>query len=275
MNLNYREILSDFLHIRKEANPSYSLRAMARDLEIPSSNLSNIMNGKAGLSRESATKIADKLQITDKEKGYFIDLVLASDARSKKEKLAAQKRLINSDLDPHRKNVHDDYFKIISDWYYFAVLELITTSIFKSDHKWLASTLDLDIELIDKIMARLLRLNLIRKEGNKYKSTDIQLQTTNDIPSSSIRKHNVQILNMASDAIFEQETTEREISSLTIAINSEDISFVKKRIREFKNSLDLELMERAKSKGANKVYCLAIQFFNLLQKENHETNKSI
>ena len=79
------------------------------------------------------------------------------------------------------------------------------------------------------------------------------------------KKHNTQILRKATESIFEQSVEERELSTLTIAVNSEDIDFVKQRIREFKKDLDKELMARNEKRRPNKVYCLAIQFFDLLK----------
>ena len=81
------------LEKRKLTNPRYSLRSFARDMNIPSSHMSKILRGLQGMSKERAEMICDRLQIVGEEKIFFVDLVLASDARSKKGKLEAAKRL--------------------------------------------------------------------------------------------------------------------------------------------------------------------------------------
>ena len=268
---DYRTILNEYFIIRKEMNPNYSLRSFAKDLGMPSSNLSSVISGKQGLSKESAEKIAKNLRIKGSEKNKFIDLVLASDARSKKEKILATARLRQESL-LDKKELQEDYFKLISDWYYYAILELITIEDFQSSDKWIAEQLGISLNETEKAMERLVRLGLIEIKNNIYQSTGAQLDTTYDIPSFYIKKHNAQILSKASEAIVEQDIEKREISTLTIAINDEDIKFVKKRIREFRNDLDKELMERTKKNGANRVYSLAIQFFDLLKGSSDENN---
>lgn len=261
---DYRDILKEYLLIRKESNPRYSLRAFAKDLGIPVSNLSNILSGKLGLSKNKAESITEKLNISGLEKNRFIDLVLASDARSKKEKILAQGRLHKYESDD-KKELKDDYFKLISEWYYYTILELLTLEGFKSSHRWIAAKLDIAIDEVDEAMSRLVRLGLVKKEGRYYISTGAQLDTSFDIPSLFIKKHNTQILSKASQAILDQDIERRELSTLTIALNAEDIGFVKKEIRIFRNHIDQELMNRSRKKGANRVYSLAIQFFDLLK----------
>jgi uncharacterized protein (TIGR02147 family) len=261
---NYRDILNEYFLIRRESNPNYSLRAFASDLDIPSSNLSCVLNGKQGLSEKSASQITEKLNITGEERSHFVDLVLATDARSKKEKILARGRL-RGYQQSSKKSLQEDYFKLISEHYYYTILELLTLSQFQSDHKWIAAQLGVDKKTVDTAMARLVRLNLVECKDKQYISTGVQLDTTFDIPSYFIKKHNVQILNKAKDSLLEQSVDIRETSTLTIAMNVDDLGYVKKRIREFRNDIDKELMLRSKKKGANRVYNLAIQFFDLLK----------
>lgn len=56
--LNYRFFLKRELNARKARNAAYSLRSFARDLEMPSSKLSEVLNSKCGLSQKSAEKLA-------------------------------------------------------------------------------------------------------------------------------------------------------------------------------------------------------------------------
>lgn len=267
---NYRDTLKEYLLIKKEINPDYSLRSFARDLDMPSSNLSNVLKGIQGLSKTSATKIVEKLRIEGEEKDLFVDSVLALDARSNKEKILARGRLNKRTQDPSKRIIQEDYFKLISEWYYFTILELITLKEFNSEHSWIAENLEIEESLVDSAMERLVRLNLITKVNGVYESTNAQLKTNSDLPSISIKKHNMQILKKASDAIMNQNVAKREISTLTVAINNEDLDFVKNEIREFKAKLNKDLMTRAAKKGANRVYCLSMQFFDLLKGKSNE-----
>jgi plasmid maintenance system antidote protein VapI len=68
-------ILTNAFEEKRSRNPSYSLRAFSRDLEISVSHLSAIMNGQKKLSTQQAGKIAIKLQLAPEE---FIELVTST-----------------------------------------------------------------------------------------------------------------------------------------------------------------------------------------------------
>lgn len=90
---SYRDFMLRELERRQRKNPSYSLRAFARDLEVPSSRLSEILNRKMGLSETRAVALAEKLNLSSSEREFFIDLALAEHARSAVIKEMAQRRV--------------------------------------------------------------------------------------------------------------------------------------------------------------------------------------
>ena len=67
-NIKYLKLIKQVYTERKTRNKKYSLRAFARDLDIPVSSLSELLSGKSGISKERAIKVADKLNLSIKEK---------------------------------------------------------------------------------------------------------------------------------------------------------------------------------------------------------------
>lgn len=259
-------ILKNHFLLRKETNPRFSLRSFAHYLGIPSSNLSMVLNGKRGLSRLSAQKIADRLKMSMQEKDEFINSVMQSHARSKKEKILAKDALKSSQLNSG-SYITDDYFCLISDWYYFAILELLVCKDFCMDIKTMAKKLLLTESEVSQALKRLERLELIKKKKGQYIPTQILLKTRSDIPSMATKKHNIQLLNKQINAILNDQLSEREIRTLTVACHEEDIAFVKEQVRKFTAEINVELTNRLKTRKANRVYALTVGFFNLLTKE--------
>src|SRR5438128_1427996 len=93
LSSDYKTILKEELAARCRQNPRYSLRAFARDLKIAPSRLSEILNGKQGLSRPAADKIARALGYGASEIERFCDLVESVHARSKRDRDSARVRL--------------------------------------------------------------------------------------------------------------------------------------------------------------------------------------
>lgn len=107
--MGYKKLLRDKFEKRKMANPRYSLRAFARDIRISPSRLSEILNGKQGLSESGAEKISSALGMEGEEKARFILQVVAEDSRSKHKRRLAKEKLDARAQDiepPHNTSEH-------------------------------------------------------------------------------------------------------------------------------------------------------------------------
>ena len=102
-----RTLLKKHLVEMKKRNPSYSLRAFARKLEISPSALSEIIAGRRKVSRRTAARVFGKINMTSSEQ----------------EKLNALMRQEDS-----RKPLPEDVFSIIAGWQYYAILSLFELS---------------------------------------------------------------------------------------------------------------------------------------------------
>ena len=263
MTTHYADYLRQRLQERISANSRYSLRAFARDLGLNASKLSEVLNRKQGLSVESARKICAKLALSTEDTEYFCRLVEASDARSKRQRLAAQTAIETLGRDESLRQIQDDTFKIISDWYHYALLSLTETSGFKSDAVWIAKRLGITKLEVEEAIKRLERLELLEVSGTKIKSTGVQLTTASGLASESIRKFNRQVIEKSLQAIALQTVDEREIGTLTTSIHTDDLPAIKDLVRRQRRELNQFIMARNKIRKPNEVYCLATQFFRL------------
>ena len=94
--MDYRSILKSEFAQRCDRNSGYSLRAFARDLKIHPSRLSAVLNGKKGLSKDSASDVAKILGFAPREAEMFCDLVEATHARSAAARGIAQASLMRA-----------------------------------------------------------------------------------------------------------------------------------------------------------------------------------
>lgn len=260
---DYTDILKSTLEERKLYNSAYSLRALARDLNMESANLSKILSGQKGLSEEKALIICEKLGFTDEESSYFCDLVNVKHARSRKKRELAKSRLESYLAKSSVREIKEDVFKIISDWYHYATLELITIKGFKSDIKWIAKKLSISSQTAQDAIDRLKNLELIEIKNGKILSTGVQLETTNGVSSKSIKKLNKQLIKKAESAITGQNVNERHLSTLTLAVSREDIKEYGELIEKFKREFDQFSIKQGKKNKPDEVYSLTMQFTKL------------
>jgi uncharacterized protein (TIGR02147 family) len=256
---DYRALLKDELEKRCKKNTRYSLRAFARDLGVSSARLSLVLAGKGGLSVERAHKIARILGLNETEREHFATLVEATHGRSAVTRELATVKLRQFEV-PVYQQIQADAFRVISDWYHYAILELTVVDGFKPDPAWISKALGIAEMEAKLAVERLERLDLIEwKAGTLVAKTGFTA-STDGIPSESLRKFHQQILNKASEAIVLQTVEERNLSSITLAFDRSKMPEAAERIRRFRREFDRDM---AAPQGADSVYCLAIQFFDL------------
>src|SRR4051812_14469315 len=78
---NYRSYLRSILAKRISANSAYSSRALARNLGLAASTLSEVLKGEKNLSPEKAMAVAHRLELSPGESDYFCLLVQYASAK--------------------------------------------------------------------------------------------------------------------------------------------------------------------------------------------------
>jgi uncharacterized protein (TIGR02147 family) len=256
---DYREYLKDELERRLQANPQYSLRAFARDIKISPQILSLVLKGKKGISSEAAIRLAERLDLSTEESSYFYDLVELSQARTESVRQIVRYRLGRYSENQNYRTLQEDVFKIIADWHHYALLELTFSKGFKKDPVWIAKRLGITPLEARQAIDRLLRLELLEESDGTYKKTEVNLATTQDVPSAALRKLTAQLLSKASEALQSQGVSERDFGTMTMAIDPAKLPEAKERIRKFRR----ELAEFLESGERTEVYNFGTQLFRL------------
>ncbi len=266
---DYRSIISRELEARKRRRSGYSLRAFARDLKIPAPKLSQIISGTCGISPTRAAKIAKAIGLSAEEKELFTLMVTAQHSRSLAERKQAETKIAKLKSTDGFGPLALERFKIISDWYYSAILELVKLKSFKPDTKWISSRLGVEKEFIETALERLVDFGLLKRDQNaNLERTDNFLATPSGIPSREIREHHSQILNKADQALDRVPVEQRDFSTMTMAIDSSRMEEARAALRDFRRNFCKEIQS---SPDKNRVYCLAIQFFPLEKGDSHDS----
>jgi uncharacterized protein (TIGR02147 family) len=237
----YRERLQSELKRRQRINPSYSMRAFARDLGLNHTFLSKILSGKNELSHVRALSVAQKL-------GYSRKQALEFTSRTEATLLTL------------------DAFEVVSDWYHYGVLELSRCKGFKATPRFIASRLGISKADAEAALPRLIRLGLLKQKGKTYIKTDNLIVTPTDFPSQALRSFHMQMIGKAKNALEEQTVSERDITGMTIAVDVKKLSLAKREIQKFQKRM-VRLLEGSE---ANEVYQLNVQLFRISNPEKKE-----
>jgi uncharacterized protein (TIGR02147 family) len=261
---DYREYLFRELEARKTRNAGYSLRAFARDLGLHAPKLSQILSRQCGVSERSARSLAKKLGLSVSESEFFVALVGAAHNRSKSARERSYTQIKEIVLNRY-DNIDLDQFKILADWYHFAILELSEVKDFDSNPKWIAARLGLDRGTVELAIQRLIEKQLLtRNKAGRLVQTYKSLATPTDLPSREIRAHHAQILKKAAIALEENAVSARDYSTMTFAIDTRLLPEAKKMLKEFRRRFCSNFENRG---SLDSVYCLAMQFFPLDERQ--------
>ncbi|MCX6123326.1 MAG: DUF4423 domain-containing protein [Proteobacteria bacterium] len=241
---------------RRSANPQYSLRAFSKKLGVAAGRLTEIFDGKRQLTSSMGKLIAGGLEMEPKEVNEFIAAIERARVDNRRKRPAKPADyLLRQGAQAVYDQLSADEFHLVSDWYHFAILNLIATNDFRSDNGWIAKRLGITSTEVEVAITRLERLDLLRTVKGKLQRIKGPVTTTNDVPSAALKISHKQSLEQANAAIDDVAIDLRDVTSMTMAVNLRKIPEAKKIIREFRRNLAALLEEGQKEE----VYNLNIQ----------------
>lgn len=230
-------------------NPRYSLRAFAKNLNIDSSTLSALMNGKRPLTPQMAKKILKQADLGDarlKEKLWFQFLEGS-----------------NSEATEDYSILNEMETELVASWEHFAILALLEIPNFHAPTKQISLRLNIPIAIVVDCLSRMEKLGFVQKKKDSWHLLKRNITTTTDIPNSALRMANRQYLEKALESLELDGIGDRDITGITCAIDRKKLPEAKKMIREFRRKISTYLESGSKTS----VYRLNIQLFPL-SKEN-------
>lgn len=226
-----------------------------------SSSLTMVLKGQRAPSSDMVVVLAEDLKMNVKEKSYF-ELLIQLEKINKKnkdpKKVLEKIAKLNSNKHAIALGLKD--FSAISEWYYFAIKQIIPMPSFVEDEDWIYRKLRRKVtpSQIKYAIGVMLEMKTIgRDEQGKLIVLKEGLITTNDVPSSAIRRHHFGMINRALEAIEEQDVKERQVSSVTMRIKEEDLESAKQSIFDFIKDFN----NKYSSTEADELFQMNMQFF--------------
>ena len=258
---NYQDRLRAELTRRQNVNQRYSLRTFAKTIGLSPAFLSKVLRGNLDLSPERAVDVAERLGYSAGETAQFCQLVQMNRMSSPKLSHVFAATSAEAADAAGFVPVALDAFQTVSDWYHYALLELSQCKDFSSEPSFIAHALGISEKEAAGALTRLVRVGLMKRIRGKYVKTNQYLATPTDKPSQAVRNFHAQMIQKAQHALQAQAVEQRDITGITIAINSEKMSLAKNEIRKFRRKM-AKLLDSSKP---TEVYQLNVQFFKLTQ----------
>lgn len=242
----FKHILQGEFVRRCKKNPNYSLRSFAKSLKLDSSTLSQFISGRRPITRKTAKRLAGQIELSPAECDVF------AVKENEMQKMSA------------------DHFSIISDWYHFAILELMELKGFRPDIRWISKKLNLSATETRIAVERLCRVGLLKiHPDGRWEDISGGYTTTGEeeLINSAYRRNQRQILEKSIQALEEIPIERRDHSAVTFSMRADRIPEAQNMIRDFRRKFATLL---TKDSGKDSVYVLGIGFFPLTTSKERE-----
>ncbi|MEK7356098.1 MAG: TIGR02147 family protein [Bdellovibrionota bacterium] len=234
---------------RCQKNSRYSLRAFSKSLDIDASTVSQFLAGKRAPSQKALSEICERLSAKPKDLRFLGMLPVEADGADEFYHLTV------------------DTFSVMADWYHFAIMEMTYVSAFKADPRWIANQLGISVVEAKTALERLIRLNLVSQKNGRLQKTRETITNHTGINTSTARKTlQKQLISKALAAVDETPQNEKDITSMTMAIDPKNLDRAREMIKNFRRDLCVLLEEGAQSQ----VYNVGIQLYPLSKIEEKE-----
>jgi uncharacterized protein (TIGR02147 family) len=236
---DYQEYLREFYEEKKRRNPYMSYRYLGQHLKLDPGFLLKVLQGKLHLADRSIPTLCSFLRFTDPESRYFEMLVRYNKAKTTSDiKLYFEK--LTALRETQARPVEESQYAFYQKWYHSAIHALLSIFEFKGNYKELASLLT---PCITAMQAResiklLKKIGLIKLDENGvFRPTDAFVTTGEKWRSVAIRDFQKETIRLSEQSLDLHEKERRDISTITVALSTRDITEVRERIRQFRNSI--------------------------------------
>lgn len=254
-NFYYLKKIKDDLSLRQKANPSFSMRAYAKYIEVHPATLTQIFKGNRTLPFKNAKKVIEKLNLGPQERTLFMESLF-------KTKISLDKIEIGTDISEDRFMLDESHFKVMSEWEHLAFLDLFDLKDFILDYSIIAKKLAITVNRVEVVVDNLITCGLLAYHEGKLVRVHSNLRTTEDYSNQALKNGHKETLEMGIDKLDKIDIDFRDYSSTTVAIDLAKLPEAKTIIREFRQKMVALLRDGEKTE----VYQLAIQFFPLTER---------
>lgn len=278
--LKSNDILKNFFNRKKRLNEKYSLRGMAKALDMDPGFLSRIFNGKQKLPLEQLPQFVKVLDIDSFGLSQLRQALLIEysaglndifkihglpEIEDSAHCVSRGKEQMNDKIFEEYSISYDDE-SIFHPWYKMVLLEMANLPHVEIDFKKLSLQLNVSSEDLQRAWKFLIDRKFIEQDANlKWRKTSKKIRFATKQSLLNVRRFHKEIMTKAVEEMyrFEDQVSfqKRNISSATISVNPAQIEKVKLRLQE----MMLEIVDLSSQGDTEKIYGLNFSFFPIVK----------
>ena len=257
---DYREWLRDAFDDFKKRKSVISWRYMAMKLGADPGNLLRVSQSKIHLTLSLVKPMAEFFELNEKETAYWVELVYFGRAKTDAEALNHYEKMQMLKGIPLKRLAKKE-LEFYRNWYCNAIRSIIGICKFKDDYEGLAEscTPPISVEEAKSAVKLLYDLNMISRDRDGFwKVNDTFVSTGGNWRSEAVRTFQKETVRLASESLERHAPPLRDISTVTMTFNMDEIALIREKIKEFRSEL---LRMSQEGSGDDTVFQLNVQLF--------------
>lgn len=243
--LDYRDLLKDHYEKCKGEVAFFSYRMMADQIGIDASYLFRILQKDYHLPHQHVPRTLEILGLTGRPAEYFQMLISYARARGNRAKQEIlEKALALRDIG--RRSLAESEVALFRDWWVPTIRCLVEVVDGRSNPVELARRVEPPIteEQARKAVELLLEIGLLGKgPGGRLQLRDAHLSAGGPEKAVAVREYQSKILMLARDALGSIPVSERDVSTLTFAVDSNAFMEIREMLRECRRQIQKRVDE--------------------------------
>lgn len=240
---DYRDMIKDYYLEHKKHNSLYSFSTLGKMLGLDASHAYYIVQKKRNLPVHAVPAAKKMLGLDGRGAAYFDLLIVASRTKSEKTKAEVmQKAVLLRDVKRHL--LQQDEIKYLSEWWTIVVRALIEVKRGNVNVAEIASSIIPPIteEQAQESIDLLKTLGFIQPySDNRVKLSDPHITIQGAEKAQAIRNFQSKVMQFGIRSLSETPPEERDISTITMAVDSKGFADIRKMISEFRKELQIRV----------------------------------
>lgn len=260
--LDYRGILKDAYEERKAGSPLYSYRMLAESFGLDTGNVFRILQGDAHLPARCQSRAIEFLGLTGRSAEYFLLLIAYARERNAK----ARNDILEKAMalrDVARRRLVDQELAYYRNWWSSGVRSLLEVTEGRARASEIAGRLvpEVSEDEVNHALELLLELGLVKKAASgKLILSEAHLTAGGDEKTEAVRGFQRQILSLASESLERFPKEQRDVSTITFAVDRNAFVEIREMLRECRRQVQKRIEE---SEHPDRVMQLAMALFPL------------
>lgn len=259
------QILEQAFARAKKQNPAFSLRALAKKLELSPGFVSKVLSGKIDLPFQRVNDFVAALRMDKVSENRLLRTM--TDAKTERlSGLAAANSKVDDVMQGYVE-VGERQFVWLSKWFYIPVLDLSTHEDFEDRTEWVASRLSISKTEAQNALELLKQQGyLIQDEAGRWRKRDKHLRFPTKESREPIRKYHELLLKKAIEHLRQfhmpEDFDRRLMTGIWIAANPEQMQKAQAKLHEAM----YEIASILSQGECSDIYYLSSQLFPVTKK---------